>query len=643
MTALGALRSKLHRHWLGALLFVSAGATGLLPCADGDVWWHLAAGREMVARRELLFTDPFSVSASGRDWTDVHWLFQLATYGVHRWAGLTGLVLAKCALIGLGAVWLLRAVRRQPWGPWAAPTLATWLVLALFLARSLLLVRPVIVTLVCLALFLRELEHYRIDRRWQRLALLVSAQAVWANCQGLSALGPAVVGAYLLGEGASRRPWRALAAAELGCIFASFGTPFGWHGLSLSRALFERLLPGEHNVYAHTIAENVPPFLLERWTGGETAGELWHLKWYCLALGLALVAGGRRLRLSHVLLLVGFGALALLSNRNVLLFYWVSSPIAALQLAPALRRFVHWMNPQRARWLAPLNTAAMASVLALSASAAAHETTLAEPSPFRIPQGSAARLAELPPGDVFCADHHGGYLMWQLFPRHRPYMDTRLVLRSADEYAEYLALAEFPQRFESFQARHHFGYVVLPVDYPNRYLALIAELYRSQDFRLVYSNGSEVLFARRDLLSSPGLDLGAPQQVTAIARGISQRYAAEPKLLEAAQLHLATLEVTLGELERARDVLAHVETPAAAALLARVHYLRGDLAAAEALARQQLRQGSQQASSLTVLAHIALDRGQLPLAAQHLRRALRSDPFDIEATELLTRLEATEP
>jgi len=396
-------------------------------------------------------------------------------------------------------------------------------------------------------------------------------------------------------------------------------------------------------VYAHTVAENVPPFLLERWTGGETAGELWHLKWYCLALALALVAAGRRLRSSHVLLLVGFGALALLSNRNVLLFYWVSSPIAALQLAPALRRTERWLKPQRARWLAPLNAAAMVFVLALSATAAARETTLAEPSPFRVPQGSVARLAELPPGDVFCADHHGGYLIWQLFPRHRPYIDTRLVLRSADEYAEYLGLAEFPQRFEGFQASHHFGYVLLPVDYPNRYLGLIAELYRSKDFRLVYSNGSEVLFARRDLVTAPALDLGLLPQVAAITQGIRQRYAARPKLLEAAELHLATLEVTLGELERARDVLEQVKTPAGAALLARVHYLQGDLGAAEALARQQLRGGPQQAPSLTVLAHIALDRGQFPLAARQLRRALQSDPFDVEATELLTRLEASEP
>src|SRR6185295_6392966 len=91
---------------VAAVLCVGAASTGLAPSADGDIWWHLAAGREMVARGSLLFTDPFSVSAQGRAWPDVHWLFQLAAYPLHQLFGLAGLVLIKCALIGVGAGFL---------------------------------------------------------------------------------------------------------------------------------------------------------------------------------------------------------------------------------------------------------------------------------------------------------------------------------------------------------------------------------------------------------------------------------------------------------------------------------------------------------------------------------------------------------
>ena len=59
--------------------------------------------------------------------------------------------------------------------------------------------------------------------------------------------------------------------------------PFGLLGLALPAKLLGRLVPGSHNVYAHSVAENVPPFLLERWSHG----EFWHLKWF---LGLLAVA-----------------------------------------------------------------------------------------------------------------------------------------------------------------------------------------------------------------------------------------------------------------------------------------------------------------------------------------------------------------
>src|ERR1700730_5870698 len=51
-----------------AVLFVGVFATGLAPSADGDIWWHLAAAREMVRVRSFLWVDHFSSGAAGRPW-----------------------------------------------------------------------------------------------------------------------------------------------------------------------------------------------------------------------------------------------------------------------------------------------------------------------------------------------------------------------------------------------------------------------------------------------------------------------------------------------------------------------------------------------------------------------------------------------
>lgn len=626
---------RLRTPLFAAALGVAAASTGLAPSADGDIWWHLAAGREMVARQGLLFTDPFSVSAAGRPWPDVHWLFQLAVYAVHQVGGLAALVWVKCALIGVGACLLYFSLEERR-GSWARGVLVTTLVAGLFAARSLLLVRPVIGTLVLLAAFFFALERFRREGRVRYLLALPALQLLWTNFQGLSALGPFMVGAYALGALSDWARVRRLLITFGCCAAAMCLTPFGLRGAALPAVLLGRLLPGEHQIFAQQVAENLPPFELERLTGG----EFWHFKWCLLLLGVSVLVARRRLVFSHVLLLLGFTGLALMSNRNVLLLYWVGAPLVAIQLAPTLRRFfARWGRPGlRGAW--GLNAALLVALLFVSASAAARESTFAEPSPFRAPSGGARVLEALPNGDVFCADHYGGYLIWRLYPRFKPYIDTRLVLRSADEYAQYLRLADEPERFDAFQARHHFGYVLLPVLFPERYQRLIAHLYASPDWKLLYTDGSEVLFGRRDLTgNATAQPLARAGETERLLSELRQRFSASPKAYDAARLSLATLHGALGQFAQAERALREVTAPEANALQARLRFAAGDLVAAERLAQERLNTDRDDVGSLSLMAQVALRRGENAQGLGLLRRALRIRPFDQEATRLLANLE----
>jgi len=643
---------------LGVLLASGVASTGLSPSADGDIWWHLAAGREMVGRGALLFADPFSVSAAGRPWVDVHWLFQLAVFGLHRVFGLAGLVWAKCALLGLGASLLYVAVEQRR-GSWARGVLLTSLVGGLLAARSLLLVRPVIGTLVLLAFYFLQLERFARDGRLRHLWPLPLAQVLWANFQGLSALGPALVGAYAVAAiawavGGAARSWPFAAEAPVSlarwpqarwllltlfaCGLATFITPFGVRGATLPASLLGRLLPGEHDVFARNVAENLSPFVLE----GVSNGEFWHFKWSLALFATSTVIAGRRLRFSHALLLLGFGALAALSNRNVLLFYWLGAPILALNLGPALWHAAALHFRQRGLLVAgAFNAVLVGALFCTSAVAATRESAFAQPSPFRIPSESARRLGALPGGGkIFCADHQGGYLSWRLFPRFQPYIDTRLVLRSADEYESYLRLADEPDRFDAFQARQGFAYVVLPVLFPERYQRLIAHLYESAEWKLLYTDGSEVLFGRRDL--TRGVAEQPLRETDDTERSLAelrQRYGDVPKVHAAARISLATLHGILGQFEPARGALAGLTTPEARALSARLHFAAGELDLAQQMARQGLAGDRDDVRSLNLMALIALRRGEASQGLGFLRRALRVRPFDLEATQLLAKLE----
>jgi hypothetical protein len=656
-------------------LALAAGAfvLGLAPLADGDLWWHLAAGREMVRTHAFISTDPFSAGAAGRPWVDVHWLFQLGAYGLFALAGLRGLVIAKCALVAAGALVLADAVARAA-GPRAravvVPVFVSTFLAALFAARGLLLLRPVIPTLVFLAIFFAALEGFTRRGRLALLAPLPFVQVAWANTQALAMLGPALVGAYALaslasGVGAGRR-WfpfapehdaaepehhghrasRALLATLALCLAACFATPYGARAAALPFALLGRLWPGASNVYSANVAENVPPWIVEQ----GAPGQFGHLGLGIALLALALAAA-RAPRLSHVLVAIGLVALALSSNRNVLLLYWLATPIAVVSAAPALRRArIAWARsrlghgrPLLRAVPAGATVAAALVVLGLGGVAAARETSLGEPAPWRAPVESARVIDALGgSGSVFAADQFGGYLIWALGPRHRPFMDTRLVLRTRAEFEEYLAVVDEPARFDAWQRDKGFDYALLPVAYPDRYLGLVAHLYASDDWDLVYTDGAEALFARRGLASgsdTAAFELESPEVVDRIGAGLDVRFGGAPRLRESARAQLSTLLLTVGLPRQAERVLSELTTPLADALRARCRLAAGDLAGAATLAEASLHRDPADTRSLGTLALVAASRGDSSRALELLRRTLEVDPYDKEAKTLLVNWE----
>jgi hypothetical protein len=636
-----------------ATLALGAGAfvAGLAPVADGDLWWHLAAGREIVRTHLPPAFDTLSAGAAGRPWVDLHWGFQLAAYAIHSVGGLTALVIVKCVLVATGALVLMGAVRRSA-GPQAQRIFAVACVLTLFVGRSYLLLRPVIPTLVFLASFFYALERFRDDGRLRWLVALPLLQVAWANLQGLSMFGPALVGAYAVAMGVSaawggrswfpfapeapaatdaRRRARLLMTACGLCLAACVATPYGFTGATLPFRLLLRLAPTAENVYAANVVENVPPWVLARSAPGQLAPLL-----AFLMAAAAAVLFARRLRLAHVLVLVGLAALALAANRNVLLLYWLGTPIIVMVGTPALRRV--GVALRRARWAGRL---ALPAALALVIVASVREPSVAAPAPFRAPETSADVVAARGgTGTVFAADQFGGYLAWRLGPAWKPWIDTRLVLRTPEEFAEYLALADEPLRFDEWERAHPVDYVLLPVGYPDRYLGLVAHLHGSEGWRLIHTNGSEVLFAH----SSAGapddvVHLGSEEVVEELLANIAGRFA-DAALADAARLQLATLELTIGEQAQAERVLDRTGGDAADGLRARCRFMAGDLDGAARAARTILARDEDDVRSLDLLAAIAARRGEHVEALALLRRALRTDSFDAEANRMLDTWEA---
>ncbi len=637
------------------LVFAAVAASAFLvalgPIFDGDIYWHLAAGREILRRHALLHVDPFTLSAAGRPWVDVHWLFQLGAYATYLVFGFLGLAIAKSVLVAVGAVVLTRTAERAG-GTIARASCAVALTGGLLLSRHLLPMRPVLVTLVCLAIFLLVLEQLRTgkvrpSRGWLALPLV---QVIWCNCQGLAPLGPVLVAMYLAGVWLSSRGFRRwpfesteaislrpLALALALCLLASLASPYGLDATLLPLRLLRRITPGDANIFSTAVAENIPPFLLER-SAPEWIG---HFKWVLVGLAAAIAIVRPRFHVAHLFVLVAFVGLALMANRNVPLFYWVAAPVAAIALAPGMWRIY---QTRRAAWFRPwLRRSCAAAVLVLLLGAELglavlvqkRESALGAPTPFHFPVEAARLLAERGvTGPIFAADQHGGYLTFTV-PASIPYIDTRLVLHTGQEYADYLSLFDDPARFDVLDAREKFNAVVLTTAYPDRYLGLIWHLAVSHDWRLISTDGVEVLFLRQGM----PLALGERATIDAILRRLVIRFGGDAALYEAARIHLARLLVVLGQSQQAEYVLSGLDSLPAAQLRARAHFVAGEHRAAESLAQILLLQDPRDVRSLALLAEIAVSESQPGKARQFLRRALAIDPYDAEARALVARLE----
>src|SRR5262249_47772911 len=129
--------------------------------ADNDLWGHVLAGRDILARGSIPRIDPYSYTAGGQPWVNHEWLAQVVLAGVFGALGAPGLLLLKLmvAAATCGALIVSLRVRTPPpiWG-------AVGLLAIAVLARGFA-IRPQIFTYCGIAVVLALLDRYARGRR----------------------------------------------------------------------------------------------------------------------------------------------------------------------------------------------------------------------------------------------------------------------------------------------------------------------------------------------------------------------------------------------------------------------------------------------------------------------------------------------
>ncbi|HEY1753415.1 MAG TPA: hypothetical protein VGG29_19315 [Caulobacteraceae bacterium] len=460
-------RARLAVAWLIPLALGAAVSFAPQVLNDGDTFWHVAAGRWMIAHASVPATDPFSFTFLGRPWMAHEWLSEVAmgaAWTAAGWAGvmlLTGL--AAGALAAVMANWLLR---------WLAPLSATMaLALGLACVAPGLLARPHMLVLPALALWtvglLKARREGRAPSPW--LALLL---ALWANLHSSFIVGLLVAAAFALEAALDVKAWRPRALAGWAAFLAlsavaTLATPHGLAGLAFPLKVLNM----------KTLA------VITEWQGPDFM-KLSPLE--IALIGALFVSFWKGVRLTAVraALLVGLTHMTFQHVRQEVLLGVVGPLILAEPLGRALGR------GEAAAWRAPWSEALVAGALC----AALVVARLASPQVRADgPTAPVTALAQVPAAlktqPVLNDYDFGGYL---IFEGVRPYIDGR-----ADMYGDaFVADDDAIQRgtqglIDAAIKRYDIRWAILRPDRP-----LVGALEHMPGWREIYRDKVAVVVAK---------------------------------------------------------------------------------------------------------------------------------------------------
>ena len=429
---------------------------------DGDMWFHLNGGRYILQNRALPTSAFFSFLTPPRPWLDYSWLFDASIYAWQRIAGFPGLILLRAGLF-LATLTAVRAflLRDGPGGRSLARH-ALFLAYVFFLWPRFLEIRPYICSDLMLVLGL-----FILDRRPDRMFFLPLIALAWGNLHGIYfPVMIAVCGIYALELFLNQRDLKTpggqrrlvfIAAAMIAFFLTPLGTglldlpfisldyvrhsigelhSFDWRQLLSYDFEIKAFAPSTRSLF---LAYGFKPIF------------------YAALLSFSTAAAGKKLRVSHALLL-GAG-LALLTRGQR---FDCECALLLLPLLGGARLFDG--DDIGADFSKPLRTAVSAALLGapffLLTGARPHYPM----SAVNLPAGTAAFLNRIGSGGRVLSDPlRSSYFEWALAPNYRIASDMHVPLPFGDD-DNYLTRTVFadPKLMGAFISRYYPDFIVTP-------------------------------------------------------------------------------------------------------------------------------------------------------------------------------------
>jgi hypothetical protein len=502
---------------------------------DGDTGWHIRTGQWILANGRVPHQDIFSYTKAGQPWYAWEWLWDASFAWLYERGGLGIVVAVNIVILCLTFALLFRLVRRHCENPFVA---IAFTFLACAASAIHWLARPHLVTMLFTVLLLTALDRDRTRRtRW--LWALPLFFILWTNLHGGFFVGLIILGGFVAGEAA-----RALFTSSSGERRAAFQSALRYAEIALVCAAVTIVNPYTYHLHAHIYQFFSEPYHLEH------INEYQSISFHSAAalyLETMLLFGAfaaawfviKRRDFVPLVLIAGWAHLALFAARNIPLFAIVAAPFVAqsvyetllgLEYAPAARWFQRAVGGFRnvgaefseidRHWRFHELSVAAALVLALLiVNPNATGKLKPEYDPQRYPSKALSVLRADPNSRIFTDDEWGDYLLYNLYPGHKVFVDGRDDFYGQDFEQKYMDLMNVKYDWEQSLNKYKVDTILLSTK-----TALAGAIKQSSHWRTVYDDTIAIIFRA---VPEP---VAESQQVSAGATGAKDR---DPEITKA--------------------------------------------------------------------------------------------------------------
>jgi hypothetical protein len=485
---------------LGLLVFTPLSVRLL---GDAGIGWHIRTGQNILASHAIPRVDSFSSTMNGRPWLAWEWLYDVKVGGLDSAFGLNGVVWFTALAIAAVFGGMFQFLVRRGTNLFAALVLV---LLAISASTIHFLARPHVLSWLFTVIWFWILDSTerkgmaddRSSSRW--LWLLPASMLLWVNVHGGFLLGFVLIGIFWLGsmwtwlsssESRIEESMRKIAAGKRARCLALVG---------LLSALVSLVNPYGWKLHAHVYGYLSNRFLIDHIDEFQSPNFHGIAQKCFLALLLVsiavLIARGRRLSLSHILVVLFAVYAGLSASRNIpisaiLLGVVIGPLLPSIGVAESFSQRMRAVETGMRGNLWPL--AAIAFTFALVANGGRLGSTLwmdAHFDPQRMPVQAVDCLrsqdAAVP---ILAPDYWGGYLIYRLYPQAQVVVDDRHDLYGEQFLRSYLKFLHAEEGWEGFLREHPAGYIVLP-----RKSALATVLTESHEWKRTYADDVAVVF-----------------------------------------------------------------------------------------------------------------------------------------------------